>query len=299
MEGYQHPLYAQSFYEIGEPLFLPRSNGWFIKRQIPGTPYFDAMGPYPMFFCDDWDALIGDLQQLKGDLISISMVIGPFEELPNNEYSDFFDIFKPYKNHYILDTNVPIAQAVSKWSLKDARRALKEVSIDLVTAPDINLDEWVTLYDNLVKRHDIKGIRAFSRESFAKQITIPNTHFFRAWRKGELVGGNLYYIQQNVAYGHLLALTDEGYRLGASHAIKWVAIQNLAKMVKWINFGGSTGNDQGSLTGLDKFKMGWTNDVKRSHFCAKVLDQVKYDELTSNKAVVTPEWFPAYRSGEY
>jgi len=36
-EGYLHPLYAQSFTNIGEPLFLPRCKGWLIKRQIPGT----------------------------------------------------------------------------------------------------------------------------------------------------------------------------------------------------------------------------------------------------------------------
>ena len=198
-----------------------------------------------------------------------------------------------------MDTQVPIVEAVSKISQIDARRALKDVSVDLVTAPGINLDEWVKLYANLIKRHAIKGIRAFSRDSFAKQIAVPNTHFFRAWYNGRLVAGNLYIIQKDVAYGHLLALTDDGYRLGASHAIMWIAYQHLSKLVRWINLGGSTGSNKGELTGLDKFKMGWTNEIRKSYFCARILDKDKYDVLTSKQTTIIPGWFPAYRMDDF
>ena len=299
MEGYLHPLYAKSFNEIGEPLYLPRSKGWLIKRQISGTPYFDAMGPYPLFFCDDWHLLIEDLDALKNSLVSIAFVIDPFAKFPQDQYKEYFDIFLPYKDHYIYDSAIPIEQSISKNHRRSARRALRDVSVDLVVSPNIELDEWVTLYCGLIERHKIKGIRAFSAESFAKQISIPNTLFFRAWHNGNLVGGNLFYIQGDIAYGHLMALTEEGYALSAAHAIKWVALDYLTKRVKYINFGGATGGNQGGLTGLDQFKSGWTNKIGRSFFCGKIFDEKLYDDLTKSRNRNDDHWFPAYRFGDY
>lgn len=299
IEGYLHPLYAQSFSEIGEPVFLPQAKGWLIKRHIPGSEYFDAMGPYPLFACENWDYLTEDLNNLRDELVSVSLVIGSFSDYSKEQYAKYFDIFYPYKDHYYLDTSVPFDQSISKWSRRDARRALKDVSVDLVTSPDIDLDQWVGLYDNLIKRHNIKGIRAFSRDSFAKQLSVPNTYFFRAWHNQDLVGGNLYYLQGDVAYGHLLALTDEGYRLGASHAIKWIAIQHLSKVVRYINFGGSTGNKQGEISGLDRFKLGWTNASAKSYYCGKILDKQKYDQLVKQNSPGDGGWFPEYRFGDF
>lgn len=299
VEGYLNPLYVQSFSEIGEPIFLPRSKGWLVKRQIPGTKYFDAMGPYPLFFCERWDQLPNDLEEIRDEILSFSFVIGPFEEFNFEDYKSYFDICRLYKKHYIYDTKIPLETSVNKYSQRDARRALRDVDIDLVVAPQINLDEWVNLYESLVKRHQVTGIRAFSRESFARQIAIPNTHFFRAWHNNELVAGNLYYIQNNVAYGHLLALTEKGYELGASHAIQWVALQHFRNEVSWVDFGGGTGSSQGNLSGLDKFKMGWSNKIGKSYFCAKILNRKRYAWLVQQSASADDGWFPAYRHGDF
>lgn len=299
MQGYLHPLYAKSFSAIGKPIVLSKSGGWLIRRRIPETEYFDAMGPYPLFFCEHWHSLIDDLKSVQGELVSVSFVIGPFSEISRDQYEDYFDIFRPYKDHYYYDSAYPLEETISKNNKKNARKALKSVTVDLVTSPNIDLDEWCDLYSNLIKRHEIKGIRAFSRESFAKQISIPDTLFFRAWHEGKIVGGNLFYIQNDVAYGHLMAQTDEGYQLGAAHAIKWVALNYLTKRVKYINFGGSTSGKQDALTGLDKFKLGWTNKIGKSYFCGKILNQSLYSDLAMSSDTKNGNWFPVYRSGDY
>jgi hypothetical protein len=59
--GYMHPNYAHSLREFGEPRELPGSGGWILERIIPGTPYRDAMGCYPLFACNDWSKLANDL----------------------------------------------------------------------------------------------------------------------------------------------------------------------------------------------------------------------------------------------
>ena len=299
MEGYLHPLYAQSFSAIGTPIFLPKSKGWLIKREIPGTPFFDAMGPYPLFFCEHWQHLIDDLEDQSDQLISVSLVIGPFSNIPIKEFGQFFEVFYRYKDHYLLDTSLPLTESISKYSRRDARRALKDVTVEHKISPDIDLNEWVDLYNHLIMRHNISGIRAFSRESFAKQIAIPNTHYFRAVHNGKIVGGNIYYLHQNVAYGHLLALSPLGYSFGASHAIKWIAIQHLSKMIRWINFGGGTEKDGANQNGLDSFKLNWTNSIKKSYFVGKILQKEIYDHLTDLSDDAQDNWFPSYRTNNY
>jgi len=301
MEGYSHQLYADSFSSIGKPLFLTKSKGWLIKRQIPGTSYYDAMGPYPLFFCENWEVLFDDLDDLSDQLISVSFVLGPFSPISHEIFKQKLDVFYHYKDHYVLDTSLPFTETISKYRRRDARRAIKNgISVEIVTSPNINLNEWVDLYDNLIQRHHITGIRAFSRESFSKQISIPNTYFFKALHQGAVVGGNLYYIQDNVAYGHLLALSPKGYQLGASHAIKWVAIQHFTNKVRWINFGGSTTKNLENKDGLDMFKLGWSSTTKPSYFCGKILQPGLYHELNAiSKPGFNLNWFPAYRQSEY
>ena len=65
----------------------------------------------------------------------------------------------------------------------------------------------------LIQRHQISGIRAFSRDSFAKQLQIPGIVSFRAIRHQQTVGMILWYVQNEVAYYHLGAYTDEGYQI--------------------------------------------------------------------------------------
>src|SRR5436190_23288915 len=76
--GYMHPRYAQSLAEFGSPRHLPRSGGWILEREIPGFPYRDAMGCYPLFACRDWSRLHEDLEELHSDLVTLTLVADPF-----------------------------------------------------------------------------------------------------------------------------------------------------------------------------------------------------------------------------
>jgi len=236
---------------------------------------------------------------LREQLVCVNMVLSPLSEFPVDEFRNSLDIFYPYKNHYILDTSTPLTISVSKNKRRGALKALKTLSVDLVKAPNIDLDEWIYLYNHLKKHHDINDIRAFSRDSFSKQITIPGTLFFRVWHNKNLVGGNLYYIQRNVAYGHLLALTDKGYELGAAYAVKWISLQYLSKLVKFVNLGGGTGIKDGEESGLDLFKSGWTNSISQSYFCGIVLQHQYYESLIQDRNTKHQKWFPAYRINDY
>ena len=295
MQGYLHPFYAQSFSEIGEVIFLPKSKGWLIKRQIPGTTLFDAMGPYPLFFCENWEYLIEDIFSLRDQIVSIILVIGPHQELPKIKFKNFFDLFYEYKNHYIFDKSKPLAQTISSGRRYDAMRALKDVNVDLKISPNIDLEEWCHLYSNLIERYQITGIRAFSEKSFKNQLTIPNTYFFRVLFNGELIGGNIFYIQNHTAYWHLSACTEKGYQLHASYAAIWTAIKVFSKKIHRIDFGGTTNMKDNKFNGLAQFKSGWSNSTECSYFCGKILNLQKYRQLIKEHDE-NKKWFPAYRS---
>ena len=68
----------------------------------------------------------------------------------------------------------------------------------------------VGLYAHLTERHGITGIRAFSRAAFARQLAVPGLVMFRAAAAGETVGLHLWYVQDDVAYGHLGATSPRG-----------------------------------------------------------------------------------------
>lgn len=298
-EGYLNPLYARSFSEFGEPLYLKHAKGWVIKRKIPNTPYYDAMGTYPLFFCEDWHELSSDFDSLKNDLVSITFVVDPFVKPYFDNPKKFLDIFKPYKYHYLLDLSKPLEDSISKNKRKNSRRALRKLKVELEIAPKIDLHEWTHLYECLIKRHQIDDIRAFSSTSFAYQISIPNTHFFKAVYQGKVVGGNLFFIQGDIAYSHLSAFTDEGYELGASYAIKWTAVNYLANKVQWINYGGGTGETSDASKGLNLFKSGWSNLTGTAYLCGQVLNRKLYDHLVIKTNTSDSNWFPAYREGEF
>ena len=50
---------------------------------------------------------------------------------------------------------------------------------------------------------------------------------FKAQAEGHIVGLHLWYVQGDVAYGHLGATTTRGYELMASYALYWHAIEQL------------------------------------------------------------------------
>jgi len=299
MEGYLHPLYSKSFSDIGTPLYLPKSKGWLIKREIPGTEYYDAMGPYPLFICENWEYLIEDISSLENDLVAVSFVIGPLQLFSKNIFQEYFEVLYEYRNHYILDTTLPFEKVISPGRRKTAQRALNKVEADYQIAPNICLDDWCHLYDNIISKYKVSGIRAFSKESFRKQIAIPKTHFFYVMYQSELVGGALFFLQNDTSYYHLSALTEKGYDLQAGYAVVWSAIKVLSNKIRWIELQGGINLNNGVIDGLSKFKMGWASFEKKSYFCGKVLDSHKYSNIMKIQNIPTTNWFPAYRIGEF
>jgi hypothetical protein len=299
--GYIHPGYAESLAEFGTPRELPRCGGWVLERQIPGFPDHDAMGCYPLFCCQDWTQLSADLEEIGEDLVSLALVTDPFGSYtPTYLQQCFTDTVIPYKEHFVVDlSQQPIDTIVSKSHRSAVRRAMGKVDVEWCPDPTLFLDEWVELFAVLIERHNITGIRAFSRAAFAKQLSLPGMVMFRAVSQGITVGLDLWYVHREVAYGHLVAISPLGYKLRASYALKWYLLHYFVNKVRWVDFGGGAGTTNDGTDGLSQFKRGWSTGTRTAYFCGRIFDHRKYAEIVKAKGVKATDYFPAYRKGEF
>jgi hypothetical protein len=295
-----HPLYVFSFQEFGLPWALPNCGGWVVERSIPGTPYNDIMGCYPLFTCQDWSQLHIDLDYLKEKgFVSIALVIDPFGSFDLHSLRRCFDDVIPYKKHFALDLHKSIPDIVTKHHRYYARKALRKINVEVCLKPVEWLDDWVNLYGNLIKKYHIKGIRAFSRAAFADQLGAPGIVLFRATVDEVTIGMEMWYVQNDVAYSHLMALSHPGYDMGSAYALRWASINHFAqvKNVRWLNYGGGFNED--GTDGLSFFKKGWSSDTRNSYFCSRILNHEKYSEIVRSKGIDDTNYFPAYRKGEF
>ena len=295
--GYAHPEYSRSLAEFGTPRELARSGGWILERAVPDSPYRDAMGAYPLLFCRNWSELHADLREMEGRLVSVSAVPDPFGEHDEALLRECFgDVVVPFKEHFVTDMHRPLADSVSRHHRKYARKALQQVHAEVVAEPSGFLDEWIDLHRSLVARHDVKGLRAFSRAAFAAQLNLPGVVVVRAKHGDTTVGAQLWFQHEEVAYGHVLAFNQLGYDTGAPYALYWFALEHFAGKVRWCCIGGVSSTDAGSAAGLGQFKRGWATTSRTAYFCGRILDRPKYEELVRLKGCDPAGFFPAYRS---
>ena len=299
--GYKNPKYANSFEEFGEPVNLPNSKSWILKRKIPNFPYFDAMGCYPLFCCQHWPGLYDDLENLNEEIISLITITDPFGDFDTDLLKKCFkDVVIHYKDNYIIDLNQNKHDFVSKGHRKNSKKGLKRVTVEVINNPMKYLVEWEFLYDILIKRHDIKGMEAFSHQVFKRQFEVPGFVLFRAVCNNETIGLNSWYVDEDIGYAHLAAYNEVAYQNYASYALFWFIIDYFKeKGLHWLALGGSAGMNKDVENGLSHFKKGWSTGAKPVYLCGRIFDKSKYTELTKARNIEDTNYFPAYRKGEF
>jgi len=301
MTGYLHKDYAHSLEEFGSIVKLSRCQGWILKRQIPGFSYCDAVGCYPFFACQNWSQLHADLEGLKNELICLSIVTDPFGDYDETYlHLCFQDVVIPFKKHYIIDLSRPMETYVSDHHQRYSSKALQKVYVEKCENPTEFIEDWIKLYENLIYRHSIKGISAFSKNSFAKQFEVSGIVAFRAVFEGTTIGMLLWYVWDDVGYYHLGAYSDCGYEMRASFALFWFAIEYFtADNLQRINLGAGAGVEGNGEDGLSRFKRGWSNGTQTAYFCGRIFNYRAYESLVTEKGLEDTKYFPRYRQGEF
>jgi len=225
----------------------------------------------------------------------VALVTDPFGEYTPEQLSSWFDRVLAFKEHFVVDFSSPLQ--ISKHHSYYARKAARDVRIEAGAPPENFAAQWAVLYESLVQRHGLKGIKAFSRTAFEVQFAIPGMTAFRALENDTVVGAHLWYEQGGVAYSHLAAATERGYELNCSYAIYAAVLEYFRPKVRWVNFGAGAGTAT-RQDGLSWFKAGWSNRARTAYFCGRILNQERYDALVKRSHKEGATYFPAYRAGE-
>ncbi len=259
------------------------------------------MGCFPLFVCRDWAQLAADLEEIDDDLVCLSLVTDPFGEFQIDDLQRWFpDGLIPFKEHFVTDLSRPMQSYVHPHHTRDAKRGLKTLHIEVCKEPAVTLDRWVELFGFLTRRHAIRGISAYSRSSFQKQLAVPGMIALQALHQAEVIGMALWFIQGEVAYNHLAAYNELGYKLSTSYALYWSAIQYFSAIgLKWLCLGGTAGLAKRSNDGLTFFKRGWSTGTRTAYFCGRIFNRPRYREITAASHARPSNYFPAYRVGEF
>jgi hypothetical protein len=300
MNGYLHKAYAGSLSDNGEIIFLPHSIGWILKRKVPNFNYYDGMGIYPLFICENWDGLTKDLKEIRTELICFSIVTDPFGSFDKRSLEkEFTDIFFPFKEHFVINLSEPYEKMISKHHWRNIRKAQDEIFVEMCESPKLVANEWIKLYKHLIKIHQIRGIPAFSEKALTVQLEVPGVKVFRGIHDEETVGMLIWYVHNNIGYYHLGASNKQGYRLKASFALFWESIKYFSSIgLSWINLGAGAGTKNNKTSGLTRFKKGWSSDTRTAYFCGKIFDHDLYHKIKQSNNVPNTNYFPAYRSSE-
>jgi len=298
VNGYLHRGYAESLREFGAPICLPECRGWVLERNIPGFDCTDAMGCYPLFACQDWSKLPADLEQLQSRVVTLALVTDPFGNYDVDLLNRCFDRVIAFKQHFVIDLNQSM-RSVSRHHTYYARKALRTVSIEICAEGSKYVEEWKELYAELIKRHHLTGIRAFSGLAIQAQLNVPGLVMFRASCGGETVGFHLWYQQGEVGYHHLAAFNDTGYRIGASYALMSFIIDYFRDKIRWLDLGGAAGTTESYTDGLAQFKKGWSTSTRTAFFCGRIFNDDEYSKMVNAKLTRGTNYFPAYRDGEF
>ena len=240
-----------------------------------------------------------DLDQLCDRMVSVTLVTDPMGNYDEPLLRRCFDRVVRFKEHFIVDLSHPLESYSSATHRKFARRALRQISIEVCSKPLEHLGDWVELYAHLIRRHNLSGIKTFSRNAFAQQLAVPGMVMFHASAGGQTVAMDLWYVQGDVAQGHLAAMNEQGYAVQAAYGLKLAVIQYFTGKVRWLNLGGGAGLNAMANDGLRAFKRGWASHTRTAWFCGRVLQPERYQEILRQRNLPENGYFPAYRAGEF
>lgn len=297
--AYSDKQYAESLREWGEPHYLPNAQGWILKRSIGDTGFQDAMGCYPLYSCTEWAGLPEDVLAQQQMLVSLVLVTDPFGHINETILAPMDpEAFFHFKNHYIVNLDGELDRGISSHHRYYARRVLRRFNVMKIENPELIKADWLKLYAQLIARHGINGIAAFSPEAFRAQLAMDSMQIFAAYDGKQVLGIQLWMDDGQYVYHHLGAYAEAGYKHGVSYGLLWFALhwfQDQNRVAA--DLGGGAGT-QRKNDGLTAFKKGWTARTEPVFLVGKILNPAIYEKLTGSVSA-TDSYFPAYRAGEF
>jgi hypothetical protein len=282
--GYLHPGYAESFVEAGEVRHLRRSGSWLLTRAIPGSERRDALVGYPRLVSRDPRGVDEDLRETAtlADVVTVSALTDPLDALDVELLRPAFpDLVRVEAQHYVADL-------VAFWPSRDHRRAVREagrrVDVDVEDAAAALLPRWAALTDVPLPGAEL----GLSPEALARTLAVPGCVAFGASAEDGPVAIAIVYICHDDATLHAMASSALGEQLGARYALVQAIVEDMAgRGLRFL--------DMGTADQDPAFMDGWTETLRPSYRCGRIIDRVAYEQLTEAAGTAGSAGFPAYR----
>ncbi len=286
---YAAPLYAEALAHVGRAVRVEAWDSFVIARLLPAGGGEDATGAYPMaVFGPDADLEAGLAALADAGLVSLVLVPDPFASPPPDQLAAAFELCRPFKTHYLVETARGVA--FSKHHRDRVRRGQRRCRVERVALAD-HLDVWEELYAGLVDRRAIRGAADFTPAYFARLAEAPELVALAAFVEDAPAGMTLWFEHAGIAYNHLTASNATGYANGANFALYGAAIDHFADAAV-MNLGGGAGFEDDPEDGLAAFKRGFANAETKALLCGAALDASRYSALAAGRQTA---FFPAYR----
>jgi hypothetical protein len=288
---YASEAYAKAFYGLAEPVACLAWDNFVLKRPIPGTDLFDALGSYPLAVLPgDPTTLSAGIEALRAQgLVSVVLVADALCAPTRKVLEGVFDLVRPFKTHYLHDYTSTFAYGRHhRYEVRRSRAVCEVRGVDYAA----NKDVWEKLYSELVARHSVSGVQRFSAHYFDALGQVPGLHALAAFFDDRIVAMHLFFEHDGIAYSHLAASDVDGYRVRGAYALNAFAIEYF-RGLKLLDFGAGAGTSDDPSDGLAKFKRGFANRTEIFYLCGKVLDPKSYQALSQGKEDAA--YFPAYR----
>jgi hypothetical protein len=290
---YASEEYANSFVDGAQPVRLDGPGLWVLQREILDTGERDATGCYPVAPIDrtaDWAAGFQQLRELG--LASLVLVTDVMTQPTETALREIFDPVVPFKTHYLvdLDGGYPGATKHHRYEMRRAGRSCETRLIDLAE----HLDAWWALYQELVRRHRITGLLAFSRSYFEALARLQGLVTVGAFAEEGLVSAHLWVRHEALVYSHMAASSEAGYAIGAAYAVHGHALRLFGESGATTADLGGTRRSKDADDGLAAFKRGFANRSVRNWLCGRILDAKRYQALCDRLGRAS-DFFPAYR----
>lgn len=303
--GYASFAYARCLEHVGEPVQLRRSGLTVLARPIKGTTRHDLMGPYPLMPIEDPAALAADLDDLaRGDdpPVTFVAVTEPILTRDTDGLCTIFGKFaRPFKRHYLVDPRLPEEERVSEHHAKELRRARRFATFEFVDAVT-GRDDFMLLYEGLVRRLGLSGAPAFPAVSLAAQLELDGALGVRAVEAdGRTTAFALVLRDGPFAWYHLAAQDDLGRKHQAGYGALAEALRLLAEDdVRLVDLGAAAGLEENANDGLTKFKSGFAATDGRdatslAWLVGRITDPTAYATLSSGRRT---DFFPNYRASQ-
>lgn len=282
--GYLHPSYAESFADAGEVRHLRASGSWLLTRDIPGSEHRDACVGYPRLVERDPRGLHEDVQGIAAlaDVVTVTALTDPLSRLDEELLRPSFpDLVRVHARHYVADL-------VSFWPTREHRRVVREalrlVDVDVEDAPAGLVPAWEALGGPPLPGREL----GLTDGSLARQLALPGCVAFSAIAEDGPVAIAVVYVSGDDATLHAITSSAAGEALGARYALVQAIAEDMAGR-------GLRSLDLGSAEAEPAFLDGWTDELRPSYRCGRVIDRLAYDELVVAAGTADSAVFPSYR----